>query len=186
MIITIGIIAFVLHWLIEAIRKRIEFEIEFACAVACLWASIYLLCFYGQRLALLFSLPGWMRTSGVILWLLSVVIFVMSILFLRTKGKPKKGWEETSRLSTEGLHGLVRHPMQLAAVLGAVGIALMKPATPVVILCMLCAIFAIRAAYAEDAYDTVKFGERYRAYMKSVPRLNLALGIWRKIVHPGE
>jgi protein-S-isoprenylcysteine O-methyltransferase Ste14 len=178
-----GIIAFIVHWLIPAIRKRIEYEIEFGCATACLWASIYLLCFHGQSLVLLLSPPRWVKTGGVILWLLSIMLFMASIFFLRTRGSPKRGWEETTELSTYGVHGLVRHPMQLAAVLGAAGITLMKPAAPVVILCVSSAVLAVRAAFAEDTYNISKFGEQYREYMGTVPRLNLGLGVFRRIVH---
>jgi protein-S-isoprenylcysteine O-methyltransferase Ste14 len=185
-IVAAGIIAFIAHWLIPAIRKRNEYEIEFGCATACLWASIYLLCFNGQSLVLLLSLPRWVRIGGVILWLLSMLLFIASIFFLRTRGKPKRGWEETTELSAYGVHGLVRHPMQLAAVLGAAGITLMKLATPVVILCVSSAVLAVRAAFAEDKYNISKFGEQYREYMGTVPRLNLCLGILRRIVHTGQ
>jgi protein-S-isoprenylcysteine O-methyltransferase Ste14 len=134
----------------------------------------------------LFSPPGWVVLGGFVLWLLSIALFIASVVLLWKRGKPKKGWEETTELSTGGLHGLVRHPMQLGVVLAALGIVLMKPAAPVVILCVPPAVLGVRAACAEDAYNTSKFGGRYLEYMKTVPRLNLALGIWRRISRRGR
>ncbi len=186
LIVAIGLVVFLLHWLVTAVRKRIEFEIEFGLAVAALWATIYLLCFFGGDLDPMLHLPGWVEIGGVVLWLISIVLFIVAVLSLRTKGKPEKGWEETTQLSTGGLHGLVRHPMQLAAFLGAVGIALIEPAAPVLILCLSSAVLAVRAAFAEDTYNVSKFGDGYSEYMKLVPRLNLAVGIWRRATNPSR
>ncbi len=175
-----GIAAFAMHWLIPAVRKRVEFEIELGAAVTCLWVSAYTLWVWGQAPPLV-TTPGWVKASGLTLCLVSIVVSVVAAVSLRARGEPERGWEDTTVLWTGGLHGLVRHPMQLGVVLAAVGIALMRPTAPVLALCAPSALLAVRAAFAEDTYDVRKFGDSYREYMQAVPRLNPAVGLLRKI-----
>jgi protein-S-isoprenylcysteine O-methyltransferase Ste14 len=84
-------------------------------------------------------------------------------------------------VTTSGIHGLVRHPMQLSGILGACGTAVWQPALIVLVLsCMSVTCFAL-AAWTEDQFNVAKFGEPYRIYMKRVPALNLLAGIWARL-----
>ena len=180
-VVAVAVAAFAAHVLVPAVRNRVEFEIEMGTALVCLWSSAYLLWIGAGAASRDAALPGWVRAGGLVLWILSVLLFALAVFFLRTRGEPERGWEETTVLSTGGLHALVRHPIELAAVLAAVGIALMGPSPVVVTLCLASAVLAARAAFAEDGYNVAKFGDAYREYMRTVPRLNLVLGIWRRV-----
>jgi hypothetical protein len=117
MLLFVTMMAYVAWWLIGSIRKRIvfEMEMEMALGVGSLWAAIFV--------PMLFDLPDllpWptaLSLAGYALLWLGIGLFVVTILSLRRGGKPTSGWEETTELTTSGIHGLVRHPMQLSGIL---------------------------------------------------------------------
>jgi len=179
MIVFAAMMAYVAWWLIGAIRKRIVFEIEMALGVGSLWAAIKVPVFLD--VPALVPWPSALSLAGyAILWL-GVGLFVVTILSLRRGGKPTSGWERTTELTTSGIHGLVRHPMQLSGILGACGTAVWRPALLVLVLSAVSVTCFALAARAEEQFNVAKFGEPYRIYMKQVPTLNLLAGIWARL-----
>jgi protein-S-isoprenylcysteine O-methyltransferase Ste14 len=179
MIVFAAMMAYVAWWLIGAIRKRIVFEIEMALGVGSLWAAIKVPVFLD--VPALVPWPSALSLVGyAILWL-GVGLFVVTILSLRRGGKPTSGWERTTELTTSGIHGLVRHPMQLSGILGACGTAVWRPALLVLVLSAVSVTCFALAARAEEQFNVAKFGEPYRIYMKQVPTLNLLAGIWARL-----
>jgi protein-S-isoprenylcysteine O-methyltransferase Ste14 len=179
MIVFTMMMAYVAWWLIGSIRKRVVFEAEMALGVGSLWAAIFV--------PMLFDLPDlvpWptaLSLAGYALLWLGIGLFVVTILSLRQGGKPTSGWEKTTELTTSGIHGLVRHPMQLSGILGACGTAVWQPALVVLVLSAVSVTCFALAARAEDQFNVAKFGESYRTYMEQVPGLNLLAGIWAKL-----
>jgi len=171
--------AYVAWWLIGAIRKRIAFEVEMALGVGSLWAAIFVPMFFD--LPDLVPWPVALSLAGYVVLCLSIGLFVVTILSLRRGGKPTSGWEKTTELTTGGIHGLVRHPMQLSGILGACGTAVWQPALVVVILSAVSVTCFALAAREEDQFNMAKFGEPYRVYMQQVPALNLIAGIWARL-----
>ena len=179
MLVFAAMMGYVAWWLIESIRKRIVFEVEMALGVSSLWAAIFV--------PMLFDLPDllpWptaLSLAGYALLWLGIGLFVVTILSLRRGGKPTSGWEDTTELTTSGIHGLVRHPMQLSGILGACGTAVWQPALIVLVLSTVSATCFALAARAEDQFNVVKFGEPYRIYIEQVPGLNLLASIWARL-----
>jgi protein-S-isoprenylcysteine O-methyltransferase Ste14 len=179
MLLFVAMMAYVAWWLIGSIRKRIVFEVEMALGVGSLWAAIFV--------PMLFDLPDlvpWptaLSLAGYVLLWLGIGLFVVTILSLRRGGKPTSGWEKTTELTTSGIHGLVRHPMQLSGILGACGTAVWQPALVVLVLSAVSVTCFALAARTEDHFNAAKFGEPYRIYMQQVPALNLLAGIWAKL-----
>ena len=171
--------AYVAWWLIASTRKRIVFEVEMALGVGCLWAAIFVPVLLG--LPDLVPWPVALSLAGYALLWLSIGLFVVTIVSLRRGGKPTSGWEKTTVVTTSGIHGVVRHPMQLSGILGACGTAVWRPALVVLVLSAVSVTCFILAARAEDRFNVAKFGEPYRIYMKQVPALNLLAGIWAKL-----
>jgi len=171
--------AYVAWWLIASIRRRIVFEVEMGLGVGSLWAAIFVPVLFG--LPDLVPWPVGLSLAGYALLWLSIGLFVVTILSLRRGGKPTSGWEDTTVVTTRGIHSLVRHPMQLSGILGACGAAVAKPALVVLALsCVSVTSFAL-AARAEDWFNVAKFGEPYRTYMQQVSALNLLAGIWAQV-----
>jgi protein-S-isoprenylcysteine O-methyltransferase Ste14 len=179
MLIFAAMMAYVAWWLIGSIRKRIAFEVEMALGVGSLWASIFV--------PMLFDLPDlvpWptaLSLVGYVLLCLSLGLFVVTILSLRWGGKPTSGWEDTTVVTTSGIHGLVRHPMQLSGILGACGTAVWQPALVVLVLNAVSVTCFALAAREEDRFNVAKFGEPYRTYMGQVLALNLLAGLWTRL-----
>jgi protein-S-isoprenylcysteine O-methyltransferase Ste14 len=179
MIVFVAMMAYVAWWLIGSIRKRIVFEVEMALGVGSLWAAIFVPMLFG--LPDLLPWPTALSLAGYVLLWLGIGLFVVTILSLRRGGKPTSGWEKTTVVTTSGIHGLVRHPMQLSGILGACGTAVWQPALVVLVLSAVSVTCFALAARTEDRFNVVKFGEPYRVYMKQVPALNLLSGIWAKL-----
>jgi protein-S-isoprenylcysteine O-methyltransferase Ste14 len=175
-----AMMAYVASWLIVAIRKRIVFEVEMALGVSSLWAAIFVAAFF-HELPDLVPWPVALSLAGWALLYLSIGLFVVEILSLRRGGKPTSGWEDTTELTTSGIHGLLRHPSQLSGIVGACGTALAHPALVVLVLSAVSVTCFALAARAEDQFNVAKFGEPYRTYMKRVPALNLLAGIWARL-----
>jgi protein-S-isoprenylcysteine O-methyltransferase Ste14 len=175
-----AMVAYVGWWLIYAIRKRIAFEVEMALGVGSLWAAILVAMTY-ENLPDMVILPPILSLAGWVLFYLSIGLFVLAIISLHRGGKPTSGWEHTTELTTSGIYGLVRHPMQLCGILGACAIVMLSPTLATLVLGGVSfACFAL-AAPAEDQFNVAKFGDSYRAYMKQVPALNLLAGIRRQL-----
>ncbi len=154
--------AYVAWWLIGSIRKRIVFEVEMALGVGSLWAAIFVPMFLD--LPDLLPWPAALSLAGYVLLWLGIGLFVVTILSLRRGGKPTSGWENTTELTTSGIHGLVRHPMQLSGILGACSTAVWRPALVVLVLSAVSVTCFALAATTEDRFNVAKFGEPYRVY----------------------
>jgi len=172
--------AYVAWWLICAIRDRIAFEVEMGLGVGSLWAAGFTPALFGELPKLVSpspvtSLTGWVFICS------SISMFVIAMLSLRRGGKPAAGWENTTELTRSGIHGLVRHPMQLSGIVGACGMILVNPTLPVLVFSAVSAICFALGVRAEDRFNLAKFGESYRAYMEQVPALNLLAGMWSRL-----
>jgi protein-S-isoprenylcysteine O-methyltransferase Ste14 len=168
---------YVAWWLIYAIRARVAFEVEMGLGVGTLWVAIMApRVFEGPS-----TLVDWPPALSLLGWAfvcLSVGLFVVAMLSLRRGGYATSGWENTTALTRIGIHGLVRHPMQLSGIVGACGVALAQPTLPVIVLAAASAACFALGVRAEDRFNVAKFGEPYRVYMAQVPALNLFAGIW--------
>lgn len=179
MLVFTAMMAYVAWWLIESIRKRIVFEVEMALGVGSLWAAIFVPMFLD--LPDLVPWPSALSLAGYALLCLGFGLFVVTILSLRRGGKPASGWERTTELTTSGIHGLIRHPMQLSGIWGACGTAMWQPALFVLVLSAVSVTCFALAARTEDQFNAAKFGKPYLIYMEQVPALNLLAGLWARL-----
>jgi len=179
MLVFAAMMAYVAWWLIGSIRKRIVFEVEMALGVGSLWAAIFVPNFF--ELPDLVPWPVGLSLAGYVMLYLSIGLFVVTILSLRRGGEPTSGWEDTTVVTKSGIHGLVRHPMQLSGLLGACGAAVAQPALVALVLSAVSVTCFALAARAEDRFNVAKFGEPYRTYMQQVPAMNLLAGILARL-----
>jgi protein-S-isoprenylcysteine O-methyltransferase Ste14 len=175
-----ALMVYVAWWLICAIRDRIAFEVDMGLGVGSLWTAGFAPAFFTGLPTLIsrspvISLAGWTLVCS------SIGMLVIAMLSLRRGGKPTAGWENTTELTKGGIHGLVRHPMQLSGIVAACGMFLVNPILPVLILSAVSATCFALGVRAEDRFNMGKFGEPYRTYMKQVPALNLLAGLWARL-----
>jgi len=171
-----ALMAYIACWLIRAIRDRVAFEVEMGLGVGSLWAAGFTPAFFRELPALIPRSPV-TSSVGWALVCFSIGMFVIAMLSLRRGGRPAAGWENTTELTKRGIHGLVRHPMQLSGIVGACGMILVNPTLPVLVLSAVSATCFALGVRAEDRFNIAKFGESYLTYMRQVPALNLLTGL---------
>jgi protein-S-isoprenylcysteine O-methyltransferase Ste14 len=122
---------------------------------------------------------------------LSLFFFVVMVppLFYSAHVRAKRSitGDENVILVKAGAYGVVRHPAALAGLILVASLpiilnrfALEIPFTPLTVLGMLAAFAATYLqAWNEEKINIRKWGNKYRQYMKEVPRFNFILGIWR-------
>jgi len=125
----------------------------------------------------------WLRITGLILFLPSAFFVLVPIVTLEHEGKSKTSaspllspLEATIMLDT-GIFKIIRHPLYFGTALWSVALILISQS----ILSILLgggAIFCFwMASRKEDEFNIKKFGDRYRDYMKKVPRWNVFRGL---------
>ncbi len=111
-----------------------------------------------------FELGGWHLPLGAFLLLLALAVAVRPLFLVRWWEPPKAGMT----LSTTGIYGLVRHPIYLAEILWALGLAVLCRSTYGVALTPLWWLTFLLHALAEEAELEKTLGEQYRQYTRQV------------------
>jgi len=158
-------------------RFRIPGLIAAVALAALLLASIFLE--HGDRKLL--------RGAGVASLAVALPFMFLPFHQLRRFGAAPgdRSYMEATRVATRGLYGLVRHPQYLGYCLLATGFALITQRWPATVLALLAvACLAVQMA-AEEADLESQFGVEYRTYRRLVPRINLLLGLVRRVRHRG-
>lgn len=145
----------------------------------------------GGQIALVFILEPhwdipWLRWAGYAMWLCSAVLGWLPIMLFRKKGGVAEGqsYVKTTRLVSDRLYSVVRHPQYLALILIGLACGCLTPhwATFAGAAVILAAAYA--AMLFEEAWLVEQFGEEYREYMRRVPRANLLWGLMKLIFRP--
>jgi protein-S-isoprenylcysteine O-methyltransferase Ste14 len=118
---------------------------------------------------------------GWAVWLAGMVLLVLTAQTLRRRGRAPEGssYVETRVLVEAGIYGVVRHPMYLGWMLMYGAVLLFNPNLPILVLSVLGAASVYLVARQEDGRLAARFGAPYRRYMRSVPRMNLLVGLVR-------
>ena len=119
--------------------------------------------------------------AGFVVWILSACLGVAPIIiFKRRGGVPKgKGYVHTTKLVTDGLYGVVRHPQYTAGLLLILSMMMISQHW-IVLLAGVIAFAVFYRDIAKEDKDLIKiFGKRYKRYMRRVPRTNFVLGLVR-------
>ncbi len=119
------------------------------------------------------------NTGWGILWL-SAIFGWLPIFTFRKKGEVKgRGYIQTTKLVDSGVYAIVRHPQYLAGVLMGIALPLITQHWSVLALGVVAAVIYYINTFEEEKGNIEKFGEAYRRYMETIPRLNFILGIIR-------
>jgi protein-S-isoprenylcysteine O-methyltransferase Ste14 len=164
-IIIVGLAIFILHWFVGAVKRKTRHEI-FMSAGYGLFVSSFLFS-VGD-----ISVPKGIWFLGFFLLLVAFAVFILSAVTLRVKGKPPSGWEDTTEFIDIGIYGVVRHPIYLAAIVGAIGAILVNFSLSAMVLNLAAVFLFVKTCIAEDEFNLGKFGDSYRDYVERVPGLN--------------
>jgi protein-S-isoprenylcysteine O-methyltransferase Ste14 len=117
---------------------------------------------------------------------MSAIFGVLPILVLRRRGGVAKGesYIKTTLLVDSGLYAIVRHPQNCTAwLLISLGVMLIAQHWTSLALGLASMALVYLDTFKADQRCIEKFGDAYRAYMKSVPRANFVLGLVRLALH---
>jgi protein-S-isoprenylcysteine O-methyltransferase Ste14 len=117
---------------------------------------------------------------------MSSIFGVLPIIVFRNKGGVKKGqsYIRTTVLVDSGLYAIVRHPQNGTAwLLINLGIMSIAQNWSSLALGLPSMALAYLDSFKADQRCIAKFGDPYRQYMQSVPRVNFVLGLIRVVWH---
>lgn len=169
-------IGFIFHWTIGSIPQKKYFEIYAGCGIGiCLTLLILGLFgwFHNQTDVLLLQI---LRIIGGIFYTLAIIISIISLVTLRSKGKPDRGIENTKIFIEKGIFKVVRHPLYLGLAFWSIGFIFIVQSLTFTISGIIALLCFLMAAKKEDEFNIIKFGNSYREYMKNVPRWNFLKG----------
>ena len=142
----------------------------------------------GALLVLAYSLLWFLDTlagvqllqyAGWIILAVGLVLIILPRFAFRSKGRPEKGkdWTETTIVVDTGIYAVVRHPLYLGWLLMYVALILLSQhwLTAIIGIPGMACVYLI--SRQEDQRLIEKFGDDYKHYMQSVPRMNLLVGI---------
>jgi protein-S-isoprenylcysteine O-methyltransferase Ste14 len=120
---------------------------------------------------------------GGVFWMLSIVFGWLPIYILRKEGGVPEGksYIHTTVLVDSGVYGLVRHPQFLGWIFLNIALIFITQNWIIAILGVVSAIIIGSETRNADKSGIEKFGNDYKYYMQSVPRINFLLGIIRHL-----
>jgi protein-S-isoprenylcysteine O-methyltransferase Ste14 len=122
------------------------------------------------------------RYAGYVLWAAGVAFAVVPIFTLRRRGGVPDGqsYMKTTSLVTTGVYSLVRHPQGgLAWLLMNLAVMLIGQTWPIALLGSVSMPLVYLDTLKTDRSCIEKFGQEYKRYMETVPRVNVVLGAIR-------
>ena len=116
---------------------------------------------------------------GWILLFLGCGFFILPAWNFKRRGKVPRGKSvvRTTVIVDSGFYSVVRHPMYLGWVLIILGLVLMSLHMVTVIIGIPSMALAYQSMLMEEEMNSKKFGDAYRKYMETVPRMNIIKGI---------
>lgn len=131
--------------------------------------------------------PGYNRImylAGWAVWACGMVLVMAPIVMFPRRGGVPKGssFVHTTKLVDTGIYAVVRHPQYTGGILALfITTFLWYPHRLFALLGVLGIISVYMSCVEEDKLMIGKFGDAYTDYMKRVPRVNIVLGIIRRI-----
>jgi protein-S-isoprenylcysteine O-methyltransferase Ste14 len=122
------------------------------------------------------------KYAGLVTWSIGAIFGIMPIFALRRKGgiPEGKGYIHTTTLVDTGIYAVVRHPQGGTAwILLSLACILIGQTWLIAILGVVTMALVYLDALKADQYAIEKFGEEYKRYMQTVPRINFLSGIIR-------
>lgn len=114
-----------------------------------------------------------LKYVGWVLLVFGSGLIVLAIIALvRNQGKG---------LIEKGIYGVVRHPMYLGAILMYLSFPFFLPHWLLLVIASINIAVVYRFILLGEQQNISKFGDDYRRYEETVPRINLLVGIFRRI-----
>ena len=109
--------------------------------------------------------------AGYTIFGIGAVLYILSVLTLRKKG--------VGNVVESGIYGIVRHPMYLGAMIMFFSHVFLGQNWIVAIGTIVALVCCYRIILSDEQQNLEKFGDSYKRYMQTIPRMNILLGILR-------
>ncbi len=134
----------------------------------------------------IFQNPSYNQIVGIlgwIIWLLGLILaFSPNIVFKNRGGVAKgKSYIHTTKLVNDGIYGLIRHPQYTGGMVIAFSMCLIVQMPLTYILAIIAMNIAYFSMVFEEKRLIIKFASQYENYKIEVPRVNLLIGLIRKL-----
>ena len=131
---------------------------------------------------LVIHFPAILIYISIVLLAIGTFFLVWSVYYHRTRGGLEK-LDEAIILYKEGAYCIIRHPQAFGFIMWPILLpVILSPYVPFTILSVVAIITMIvylyYGCYLEEKLDIEKWGDKYRQYMKEVPRFNFIKGLW--------
>ncbi|HEY3374261.1 MAG TPA: methyltransferase [Candidatus Aquicultor sp.] len=179
----IAIFSFYIAYLIvKSIIDKLYSEALIAMGVAVLSAQIFVVAYFaGQflRLRMHKNLNITLESIGLVLLAVSLALLIGAFVSKRKMTSLVSLWGSTQLFMTQGVYGVIRHPIHLGGILASLGIALLMANAVIIMLGIIASAAFFAASSEEDRQAQEKIGYEYDVYMEEVPAFNLVTGISR-------
>jgi len=164
-------------WIRQAVRDHVVSEIYIHTAVGVFFTLLALELTLGNSNAWPHLGIAWLKLVGWILFLPSMVLVFGSMLELNRRGRPTSNdpTNATAFVDT-GIFHFIRQPITLGISIWSVALLFVFQSLPSLIAPLVVISCCWVSANKESAFDIMKFGERYKIYMQSVPMWNIFRG----------
>ena len=112
-----------------------------------------------------------LMSAGWILFGIGALLYILSVITLRRR--------DESHIVEGGVYGLVRHPLYLGAMMMFCSHIFLGQNWLVVVGTIVAVVCCYLLMLADEQQNVEAFGDDYKRYMQSVPRMNLLSGILR-------
>ncbi len=116
-------------------------------------------------------------------WLMlipSFLLLTLSLMALHTYGNIPDGKSlvDTTLIVTNGVYGIIRHPLYVGYMLMSISLALITQSWFSALCTLVIIPLVMIIIHREEKANSIKFLEQYSQYQKEVPLLNIFKGIW--------
>lgn len=177
-------LAYTAYLIIRSLIDKLYCDAILSMGVAVLFTQIFIVANYaGQflRLGMDRVLNVGLQSVGMLLILACLVLLCYAFLSKRKVSNLTSAWGSTRLFLTQGIYGIIRHPIHLSGVLASLGIAFLMANAVVIALGIIASFAFILASKEEDRYSQKAIGTEYSTYMKTVPAFNFILGLRNKL-----
>ena len=143
-----------------------------------IYQYITLFKYYNEMNSVLLLIIGW-STMIIFPIFAQIPVWIFKKYGKTTKGK---SYIYTNKLVDKGLYAILRHPQYTSWILISVAVTCLTQLWYNFILTAIVSIMIYIIIIKADKELIQKFGEKYKIYMKKVPRTNFILGVIRYII----
>jgi len=169
----------------SAFLFRYRMAINLAIVVLGLWAPWIQFWGIGTRISLLEWLALELSRTGLLSFTIATPVVILCGAFIAAIGAILRVWGsawlghgvvlhsqmQAGSLMADGPYRYVRNPLYLGIAFMFAALALLMPVSGALFVLVVAPLFLFSLPLAEEAFLTAQFGEPYRIYLRSVPRL---------------